>query len=262
VLDGSDNELLHNVASGTDLSEAGVTASNIKLRARLSTTDDSVTPALHDWQVAWRESGGIYQTSDWSNEVHSTQDTGSPPSITGWAIAATHGGTVGELICPVTDGYIESCVCAIDCLVVDFTKPLDPGTVDTSVIQVVGVTNGDVSWMVDSVTLEGDDSTMRITMSSTLPDPDWYTVTILDTVCDLLGNALAGDRDIKIGSLHGDANSSRTVTGADLLAVRAHIGASVDCSTARHDVNCNGTIDVGDLLVVRAHIANSLPPDP
>jgi hypothetical protein len=116
--------------------------------------------------------------------------------------------------------------------------------------------------MVDSATLEGDGSTMRITTSATLPDPDWYTIAVLDTVCDLAATPLAGDRDIKICSLHGDANGNLTADVGDLLAVRAQIGSDVDRSTARYDVNCNGTIDVGDMLSARAHVGNSPPPEP
>ena len=235
---------------GTSLVVVGAT--------ELSCTFDLTGVAIGNWDVVVTWAGA--QSATLTDGFEVIEGDHCPPQITGWAVAATHG-AVGELICPITDGYIESCTCAIACLLIDFTEPLDPATVDTSVIQIVGITNGDVSGLVDSATLEGDGSRMRITTSSTLPDPDWYTVTILDTVCDPAGNGLDDDRDIKIGSLHGDANSSETVTGGDLLAVRAHIGETLDCSNRRYDVNCSGTITGGDLLAARVYIGNSLPLD-
>jgi hypothetical protein len=73
VLNGSGALLAGNVASGTDLSAAGITQTPIKLRGNLATSSQSATPALHDWRVAWQTSRFDIE-SDWSNVEHSTQD--------------------------------------------------------------------------------------------------------------------------------------------------------------------------------------------
>lgn len=183
----------------------------------------------------------------------------SPPDITGWSIAVSHGGGVGELLTPISDGYIEPRTCAVTCLVVYFDEPLDPATFTPSCVSIVGVTNGDQSSLVNSVALQGDGSVARITLTGTLPQPDRYTVTISTAVEDPAGNPLGGDRDIQFNVLHGDANGNGAVDIGDMLAVRAHSGIGVDATVCRYDVNCNGSIDTGDMLAVRAHYGASLP---
>lgn len=186
----------------------------------------------------------------------------SPPDITGWQISATHGGGVGELLTDLTDGTVECRTIAVNCLVVSFDEPLDAGTFTPSCVSIVGVTNGDRSALVSGVVLEGDGSTARITLSGTLPEPDRYTITISEAVCDPAGNALGGDRDVVLICLHGDANGNGTVDTGDMLAVRARFGLAVDETTCRYDVNGNGTIDIGDMLAVRARFGHSAPAAP
>jgi len=112
------------------------------------------------------------------------------------------------------------------------------------------------------VVLEGDGSIARITLTGTLPEPDRYTVTISDAVCDPAGNGLGGDRDVAFIALHGDANGNENVDIGDMLAVRGRFGQPVDETTCRYDVNGNGTIDIGDMLAVRARFGHSPPPAP
>ncbi|MDO8586327.1 MAG: S8 family serine peptidase [Armatimonadota bacterium] len=74
VLDGATGApLLEDVASGADLDAAGVTASSIKLRANLSTTNSSNTPKLSDWQIAYVASDPTIVLSNWSNIESSSQ---------------------------------------------------------------------------------------------------------------------------------------------------------------------------------------------
>ena len=186
----------------------------------------------------------------------------SPPDITGWQISAVHGGGVGELRTGLSDGTCEDRTIAVDCLVVSFDEPVDAATFTPSCVSIVGVTNGDQSSLVSSVVLEGDGSTARITLSDMLPEPDRYTVTISDAVCDPAGNALGGDRDVVMVSLHGDANGNGTVDVGDVLAVRAKYGQAVTTTTCRYDVNGNGTIDIGDVLAVRARYGHNAPAAP
>ncbi len=56
------------IPSGTDLS--GISESTIRLRANLSSSNPSVTPALHDWSVSYTNASC---ESDWSNVESSLQ---------------------------------------------------------------------------------------------------------------------------------------------------------------------------------------------
>ncbi|MBN2449946.1 MAG: hypothetical protein JXR77_06135, partial [Lentisphaeria bacterium] len=78
VLNNANTVLSAAVASGTDLDGLGITATTIKLRANLSTSNSSVTSSLASWQVTWQEPD-TYAESAWSNIESSTQDpqTGS-----------------------------------------------------------------------------------------------------------------------------------------------------------------------------------------
>ena len=70
VLDAAnDSVILADVISGTAL--RGTPATSIELRANLSTSDSSSTPALHDWSVAYTHPAGT--ESVWSNVVSSRQ---------------------------------------------------------------------------------------------------------------------------------------------------------------------------------------------
>jgi len=182
------------------------------------------------------------------------------PSIQGRASAATHG-SIGELACLCSEGWVESRVCGISCLLVSCSEPLDPATVTTGCVEIIGVTGGDQSSLVNAVTLEGDGSVVRIALSGVLPNPDRYTVS-LSGIEDLAGNGLEGDCSIALISLHGDATGNLKVDIGDMLAVRARSGMAVDIATARYDVNCNGVIDIGDMLAVRSRYGSVPPPAP
>ena len=73
VLNSSNTVLASDVAVGADLDTLGITASSIKLRGNLGTTNTSVTPSLSDWAVGWYETGSTLVESDWSNVVQSQQ---------------------------------------------------------------------------------------------------------------------------------------------------------------------------------------------
>ena len=68
VLNGSDESvILADVYSGTDIN--WIAATELKLRANLSTDDPSNTPSLHDWSVSY---AGPCESS-WSNVESSLQ---------------------------------------------------------------------------------------------------------------------------------------------------------------------------------------------
>ena len=56
------------IPNGTDLS--GIGEEIIRLRANLSTSDQAVTPVLHDWSISYTDGA---RESDWSNVVSSLQ---------------------------------------------------------------------------------------------------------------------------------------------------------------------------------------------
>jgi len=78
VLNSAGAVLASNVASGTDLSTLGVTASSIRLRANLSTTNPAVTPSLLDWNVVWKTSPDLYMSGGFSDVTYSRQDATAP----------------------------------------------------------------------------------------------------------------------------------------------------------------------------------------
>lgn len=177
---------------------------------------------------------------------------GWPPEITGWALAAMHGGA--EVACPVGEGYVECRASGIRCLLVTFSEALDPDSVDPGAVRIVGAASGDVSGQIESITLEGGGEVLRIAISDMLPDRDSYTVGLPPSLRDLAGNLLDGERQIELVSLRGDTNSNLTVDVGDMLAVRSRLGEAVDASTARYDVDGNGQIEQADMLVVRGFI--------
>jgi len=67
----NDNVLVSDVASGSDLSELGV-SSSLYLRVTF-TGDGSTTPVLHDWSVSWKETANTFHVSPWSDTEQSTQ---------------------------------------------------------------------------------------------------------------------------------------------------------------------------------------------
>lgn len=77
VLDASDNILLANVLSNTNLHDAGITDTSIKLRATLSSTDASQSPALEEWVVYYVEVENDTTDSEFSQPVTSMQDLDS-----------------------------------------------------------------------------------------------------------------------------------------------------------------------------------------
>lgn len=82
VLDSAGAPLATNLSSGTNLNSipAVASASAIRLRASLSTTDPASTPLLHDWSVGYKAAPNQTTASAWSNTVSSTQDA-SPPAL-------------------------------------------------------------------------------------------------------------------------------------------------------------------------------------
>ena len=142
---------------------------------------------------------------------------------------------------------------------VTFSRPVDPNTVDNSVVAIQGQLSGDLSHVVDDVSLGLNDTQMTIPLSAPLPDGDRFVLTIAGSVADPLGRGLSGSRDRILSVLTGDVNGSGAVTFADVLAVCNRIGQSLAAGNASYDVNDSGVITAGDMLAVRALQGHSLP---
>ena len=219
--------------------------------------------------IAKFASGGIAFHGDVNDQYHkitydnievtvlaSTSD--DPPEIVKWELLENHG-TAGQVAIIALDGHIVSTSGGVRGLRVTFSKPVDPNTVDNSVVAIQGQLSGDLSHVVDGVSLGLNNTRMTISLSAPLPDGDRFVLTVAGSVVDPLGRGLSGGRDRILSVLTGDVNGSGMVTFADVLAVRSRIGQSLAAGNASYDVNDSGVITAGDMLAVRALQGHSLP---
>lgn len=181
---------------------------------------------------------------------------GLPPSITNWEISVVHG-AVGEIVIPISDGYVEPRSAGIVKLIVSFDQAMDTSVEDINLVTITGV-NGGVQGSPCSVLWDSGDR-LEITLCSALPDEDSYTVSLDSGFVSAAGAQLAGDRDICVIVLAGDANKSRSVNAQDLLAIRARASESIDEGNVQYDINCNGSINAQDLLSARSHAGSTAP---
>jgi len=178
-------------------------------------------------------------------------------AVAGWSVAARHG-AAGTVTRPADDGYVESRRAATQ-LAVAFTGPVDPATVGPGAVTLTGQASGDLSGLIESLTLDGTGTTLTVTLSSPLPDAERCTVTVTDALHGADGHAVTGDADVVIGVLAGDVDASGTVSPADVLGVRAAVGQAVSGASAAFDVDLSGTITGADMAAVRARLDRSLP---
>jgi len=220
-------------------------------------TFDLTTAAMGEWDVVVENPDGKRARLQQAFSV--LPAGGAAPEIADWRICGTHGHGVGELTRKVTDGYVEPRACGIADLQVIFSKALDPQTVGPGVLSIVGEGEGDCSTYVLNAALDDTGLVMNLELRTGLPDQDTYTLTIADTVKDLVGNPLVGDRDLVLSALKGDVNGNGEVAEADITAVRARFGRAVNAGTASYDVNMSGMLNTLDLLKVRDCLGHALP---
>ncbi|MBN2583646.1 MAG: heparinase II/III family protein [Planctomycetes bacterium] len=185
--------------------------------------------------------------------------TSAPLGISGWAVAADHG-AAGSVTTNVSDGYIEPRQAGLQTLKITFDKPIDPSTVQTGAVTIVGAVHGDVSGQIGSLSLDSNQTVLTVALSSALPDADVYTVTVTDILRAAgSGESVSGDADVSLRALAGDVDASGAVTAADVLVVRAVAGTTVAATTARYDVNGSGAVTAADQQSVRVRLGQALP---
>jgi len=237
----------------TDIAGTSVT---VVSATQITCTFDLTGAAAGTWDVTVTNPDA--QSGTLTNGFTVTGDA-IPPELTEAEIAATHGGGVGEIAVAIADGYVEPRNSGITHLRLHFSEALNPATVNTGVVTIVGVSNGDCSSQVATVTLEGADDILAVELTSALPDQDTYTVTVSTSVQDVSGNPVSTGTDVVLSALQGDANGDRQVDVGDMLKVRSDQGEAVTEATAGCDVNIDGQIDVGDMLAVRSNSGHSAP---
>jgi hypothetical protein len=188
VLSGAGSVLATNVTSGTSLAGLGITASSLKLRGNLTTSNTSVTPALHDWTVTWQEPTS-YVESDWSNTVYSTQDAAPPTTGDVSAPDVDQAGT-GQTSYQFTIQYLDNVA-------------IDVGSLDGNDVTVTGPGFSQNATFV-SVVPSGNGTPRTATYQMTPPGGDWdeadngiYTIGLnANQVFDTAGNAAAANASL------------------------------------------------------------------
>jgi hypothetical protein len=180
-------------------------------------------------------------------------------AVTAWLSVQAHG-PAGDVETPMGDGHVDPRIVGPGTLRIAFNAALDPATATAAAVTLVGQTAGDLSSIVQSVTVGGvGNQTLTVQLASPLADGDRYTLTVTDVLRDTEGRAVTGDVTLAFACLAGDADGSGTVTTADILAVRSQAGQPCDAATARYDLDCGGAISGADLLTARSRFGATLP---
>lgn len=175
-----------------------------------------------------------------------------------WELTATHG-PAGSQARTVADGDVHSAVATITALRAFTNVTVDPATLTPGSVTLSAQTTGDQTGLVQSLALEDGGATIVVTLSTTLPDADRYTVTVTDAVKTTGGASLQGDTSLELGVLAGDVNASGTVTQADIVATRDQAGNALGEVTAAYDVDASGAITASDMAAVRDRLGHALP---
>lgn len=215
---------------------------------------------LRGWTFAEAAYAGMAYLS-WQNVV-----VGDPlarfdlvPEVTAWAVVFGHG-PAGEQVRPVLDGDVEPRLAGVTEFRVALSNPLDPATLAPSAVEVTGQQNGDCSSYVDALTLDASNALLTITLASALPDADRYTIRLTGVLTGLGGTALAGRTTLELGVLAGDVDGSGRVEPGDMGLVRQATGMAVAGGTEMlRDVDASSQVTGADVLAVRSHLGRALP---
>jgi len=181
-----------------------------------------------------------------------------PLEIVGWDLIENHG-TAGEIAVVTQEGHVASSLEGIRKARIVFSRPVDPATVDKSVVSILGQLGGRQSRRVSSVQLNVAGTELTILLSSALPDEDRYAFLIAGSVATPDGTALSGNRGRTLCALAGDAGANGQVSFADMALVRTAVGIPVAPETARYDIDGSGTITATDMLCAGGLEGHLLP---
>jgi uncharacterized delta-60 repeat protein len=106
--------------------------------------------------------------------------------------------------------------------------------------------------------LAGQPTTVRLTLSTPLPDGNYFASVRGYAIYDTSGNILGSPTYLNFYILAGDANRDRTVNFDDLLVLAANYNATGRTFT-QGDFNYDGTVNFDDLLILASRYNTSLP---
>ena len=180
------------------------------------------------------------------------------PEILSWKIVTDHG-PAGEVETEIGAGYIDSRADGVGKLQLTFNRALDPATVNGSALSIVGQSGGDVSSMIQTISLASGNTVLIVELSGPLPDADRYTLTLGGAVQALGGDEIIGDKSVDLAVLAGDADGSAAVDQADMMAIRNNAGQAVTAGTVGYDVDLSGAVTMADMAALRRLLGNTLP---
>ena len=168
------------------------------------------------------------------------------PRLVGAYSRKSHGGASERSLSLALDGAptVEPRRGGPTTVVLSFSEVViaDDGVLDFSEFLVMGAA-------FRSVTVGAGGRELVVTLSDAA-DGAIVTVGVGD-VSDAAGNAVAGDVDVAVRALWGDANGSGVVDAVDVLAVRRAVALPLTDATAVFDLDLNGRLDVFDLAHAR-----------
>ena len=123
---------------------------------------------------------------------------------------------------------------------------------DSPVFSVGGATARDQMMNVLETPIPGASGSEVVVRLTNIPDAKRLTLT-------LTGLNGSGTTAVSLGFLVGDVTNSRTVSSADISAVKANQGSPLNMSTFRYDLNTSGAISSMDVSVVKARSGRVLP---
>ncbi len=275
----SDNSLT--VTIGTSTADSGGTSLGLQqLQARATVSALRVAAVFDPWQrggvtvtltTQGAEAAGVTVSGpgfedQWTWQAAPDNDTAStvvllsagPLTITGWAVVADHG-SAGTIATSISEGYTEPRQAGLRTMRISFSEAVDPSTLLPGAVTITGQAGGNVSSLIQSLTLDPSRTILTVALSGPVPDADRYTVAVTGALRAADGEAVTGDADVAIRVLAGDVDGSGSVTQADMLAVRSSVGQPVDAQRAPTDIDQSGAITPADMSAIRRRLGNQLP---
>jgi hypothetical protein len=183
----------------------------------------------------------------------------APANVTQWAVVATHSGT--DVAVTTSEGQVEPRSKATK-FQITFDSAVNGPTISISGITgvtIVSSTGSNYSNRISSAALDSTGQVLTVTLTSPLPDQQWYTIALNPQITATAGGPMRGVKSVKVGLLAGNVTGSGHVTTADVAAERSYIGVPVTPATAKYDVDGNGVITAADQRLIQSLVGRSLP---